>query len=70
MEVDQLEVCSDSQFVVKQIECDYEVKGKKMIHYLKKVRELIKNFVLVLIKHIPRTENSRADAIAKLTTTP
>ena len=43
MEADQLEVCSDSQLVVKQIEDDYEVKGEKMIRYLKKVHELLKN---------------------------
>ena len=38
MEVDQLEVCSDSQLVVKQIEDTYETKGKKMILYLKRYR--------------------------------
>ena len=47
MEVDQLEVCSDSQLVVKQIEDTYEAKGEKMILYLKKVRELLRKFVLV-----------------------
>ena len=31
MEVDQLEVCSDSQLVAKQIEDSYEAKGEKMI---------------------------------------
>ena len=39
-----------------------------MIFYLKKVRELLKNFVQVLVRHIPRTENSRVDALAKLAT--
>ena len=34
-----------------------------MILYLKKVRELLKKFVLVQIRHIPR-----ADALAKLAT--
>ena len=37
MEADQLEVSSDSQLVVKQIEDFYEARGKKMILYLKKV---------------------------------
>ena len=37
-----------------------------MILYLKKVRELLKKFVQVQVKHIPRAENSRADALAKL----
>ena len=36
MEVDQLEVCSDSQLVVKKIEDTYEAKGEKMILYLKR----------------------------------
>ena len=69
MEVDQLEVCSDSQLVVREIEDTYEAKGEKMILYLKKVRELLKKFVLVQVRHIPRAENSRADTLAKLATT-
>ena len=68
MEVDQLEVCSESQLVVKQIEDSYEAKGEKMILYLKKVRELLRKFVQVQIRHIPRAENSRADALTKLAT--
>ena len=39
-----------------------------MILYLKKVRELLRKFVLVHVRHIPRAENSRADALAKLAT--
>ena len=68
MEVDQLEVCNDSQLVVKQIEDTYEAKGEKIILYLKKVRELLRKFVLVQARHIPRAENSRADALVKLAT--
>ena len=36
MEVDQLEICSDSQLVVKQIEDSYKARGEKLILYLKK----------------------------------
>ena len=68
MEVDQLEVSSDSQLVVKQIEDSYEARGEKMILYLKKVRELLKKFIRVQVKHVPRSENSRVDALAKLAT--
>ena len=39
-----------------------------MILYLKKVRELLKKFAQVQVRHIPRAENSRADALAKLAT--
>ena len=69
MEVDQLEVYSDSQLVLRQIEDTYEAKSKTMILYLKKVRELLKKFVLVQVRHIPKAENSRVDALAKLATT-
>ena len=68
MEADQLEVSSDSQLEVKQIEKSYEARGEKMILYLKKVRELLKKFVQVQVKHVPRSKNSRADALAKLAT--
>ena len=68
MEVDQLEVCSDSQLVVKQIEDSYEARGEKMILYLKKVWELLKKFVRVQVRHIPRAENSRTYALTKLAT--
>ena len=63
MEADQLEVSSDSQFIVKQIKDSNEAKGKKMILYLKKVRELLKKFIRVQVKHVPRAENSRAYAL-------
>ena len=68
LEVDQLEVCSDSQLVVRQIEDTYEAKSGRMILYLQKVRDLLKKFVLVQVRHVPRAENSQADALAKLAT--
>ena len=70
MEADQLEICSDSQLVVKQIEDSYKARGGKMILYLKKVRELLKKFTRVQVKHVLRAENTRADALAKLAKTP
>ena len=39
-----------------------------MILYLKKVRELLKKFIRVQVRHIPRAENLRANALAKLAT--
>ena len=68
LEVDHLEVYSDSQLVVRQIEDTYEAKSERMILYLQKVRDLLKKFVLVQVRHVSRAENSRADALAKLAT--
>ena len=69
MKADQLEICSDSQWVVKQIEDSYEARGEKMILYLKKVLELFKKFIRVQVRHVPRAENTRVDALANLATT-
>ena len=66
LEVDQLEIYSDSQLVVRQIEDTYEAKSERMILYLQKVSDLLKKFVSVQVKHVPKAENSRVDAMAKL----
>ena len=55
--------------MVRQIEDSYEAKGENMILYLKKVCELLKKFVWVQVRHVPRTKNSRTDALTKLVTT-
>ena len=68
LEVDQLVVYSDSQLVLRQIKDTYEAKSETMVLYLQKVRNLLKKFVLVQVKHVPRAENSRADTLAKLAT--
>ena len=69
MEANQLEVCSDSQLVVKQIEDSYKARGEKMILYLKKVREMFKKFIQVQVRHVPRAENSRENSLVKQATT-
>ena len=52
--------------MVRQIEDTYEAKSGRMILYLRKVRDLMKKIMLVQVKHVPRAENSQADALAKL----
>ena len=54
--------------MVRKIEDTYEAKSERIILYLQKVRDLLKKFVLVQVIHVPRAENSRADALAKLAT--
>ena len=41
-----------------------------MILYLKKVREMLKRFTRVQVRHVPRAKNTRAYALAKLAITP
>ena len=59
LEVDQLEVYSDSQLVIRQIEDTYEAKSERIIFYLQNFRDLLKKFVLVQVKNVPRAEKSR-----------
>ena len=68
MEVDQLEVCNDSQLVVKQIEDSYKASDEKMVLYHKKVCELQKKFVWVQVRYVLREKNSFEDALEKLST--
>ena len=56
--------------MVRQIEDTYEAKSERTILYLRKARDLLRKFVLVQVKHVPRVENSRAVALAKLATAP
>ena len=53
LEVDQLEVCSYSQLIIRQIKNTYEAKSGRLILYLQKVRDLLKKFMLVQVKHVP-----------------
>ena len=56
--------------MVRQIKDTYEAKSGRMILYLRKVRDLLKKFMLVQVKHVPKAENSQDDALAKLATAP
>ena len=53
LEVDQLQVYSDSQLVVGQISKKYEAREDSMAKYLKKIKEIIPAFGSFAIKQIP-----------------
>jgi len=62
-----LEVRSDSQVVVVgHIQGGSEAKREKMIKYLAKILGFWDRFERVVVTQIPRTENERANAIARL----
>jgi len=58
-----IEFRMDSELIVKQMQGLYKVKDKKMKEQHAKVRELLLEFQHVHFKHIPREENSEADAL-------
>jgi hypothetical protein len=52
--------------VVGHIQGGFEAKGEKMIKYLAKVLSFWDRFDQVVVTQIPRTENERANALARL----
>lgn len=64
-EVEEIEIFSDSELLVYQINGIYKVRNKKLIPLYEKVKELLNKFKKYQISHIYREENSVADKLAK-----
>jgi len=60
---------SDSQMVVDQVRGEFEVKEPLFQCYHHTVTNLIAKFDKVIIEHIPRQDNERADALSRLAST-
>uniref|UniRef100_A0A2N9HNF1 Uncharacterized protein n=1 Tax=Fagus sylvatica TaxID=28930 RepID=A0A2N9HNF1_FAGSY len=61
----ELDVLSDSQLVVGQVNGDYEAKEGRMQRYLCQARHQINQFRKVKLTRIPREQNTEADQLAK-----
>lgn len=64
-----IELNTDSLLVVSQTKEDFSAKDVVLRKYLARVRELLHLFSRVEVKHVPRTENTRADVLSKLAST-
>ena len=53
----------DSELIVKQLSGEYRVKMPALKPYFEEIQELSANFPEVEFKHIPRSDNHRADAL-------
>nr|CAN62495.1 hypothetical protein VITISV_027483 [Vitis vinifera] len=67
LSVSKLRIYSDSQFVVRHVQKEYEAKDECMARYLAKVRDTLQRFTEWTIEKIRRTENGRVDALAGIT---
>ncbi|XP_025703407.1 uncharacterized protein [Arachis hypogaea] len=65
----RLEVCSDSQVVISQVNASYQARDSLLQKYLEKVKELSKQFEEVTIQHVPRERNTWIDLLSKLAST-
>lgn len=59
-----VEILSDSELVVKQVNKIYKVKDSNIKDLFNKVNSLVSKFSSFKITHIPREENSKADKLA------
>ena len=64
--VEYLEAFGDSQLIVKQVQGEYEVRSQDLIPYHKMAVEMAESFEGFFIEHIPRLQNTYADALAAL----
>lgn len=67
--VAKVQLLTDSLLVVSQIKEEYDAKHAVLQRYLARVREMLKLFLHVEVKHVPRGENSRAESLSKLAST-
>ena len=64
MGIKELDVLSDSELLVKQLNGEYSVKADHLVPLHAEARALLTAFDAVEIRHIPREENAQADAMS------
>ncbi len=66
MGLQNIEIRSDSQLIVRQINGQYKVKSPNLKPLFKKVLNLLSNFQRTKMVHISREFNKEADKLAKV----
>jgi ribonuclease HI len=66
MGIKDLEILSDSELLVRQIEGKYKVKSANLQPLYTLATEMLRKFPRVRIRHIPRAENADADRLANI----
>nr|GEU59056.1 reverse transcriptase domain-containing protein [Tanacetum cinerariifolium] len=69
MGIKKLQANVDSRLVANQVNGSYIAKNSGMIQYLEKVKTLANSFKKFSIKQVPKSENKKADALSKITST-
>ncbi|GIX06899.1 MAG: hypothetical protein KatS3mg115_1302 [Candidatus Poribacteria bacterium] len=64
--VDRLRVLMDSELLVRQLTGAYRVRNPRLLPLYEEASRLLGDFEAVEIRHIPRSENAEADALANL----
>ena len=64
LKASEVTVKSDSQLMVRQMNGEYKVKAPRIKPLFDEARRLVRQFLKVAFVHVPREENSHADALA------
>ncbi|KAG9442616.1 hypothetical protein H6P81_018470 [Aristolochia fimbriata] len=64
MGLNQLEIFGDLALMIKQLIGDFEVRKDELVPYHKEVQRLLGKISNVTLGHVPRANNSQADALA------
>ena len=64
--VEELELFSDSELVVKQIAGTYKVKAAHLVPIYLKVLAMKRAIPRCTVRHVPRAQNAHADKLANL----
>jgi ribonuclease HI len=59
----RLQINSDSELLVKQMNGQYRVKNEQLRDLFEQAKAIAKQFDLVTIRHVPREENCHADRL-------
>lgn len=70
LKIERLNIFLDSELLVRQIEGTYKVKNERLKKLYQEVVSLLGSFKGYSIKHIPREQNKKADALAKKAANP
>ena len=62
--VTRVNVISDSELMVRQLNGEYKVKNENLLPLYRSARELAGSFEEFRIRHVSRTENQHADRLA------
>ena len=66
LEASQVQIISDSELVVRQMNGQYKVKNEALLPLYQKAQAQSRAFDTFKIKHVPRAQNKEADRLANL----
>ena len=56
--------CMDSELIVRQLEGRYKVRHEQLLPLYQEAKTLLARFDAWQVRHVPRTQNQTADALA------